>query len=235
MLTQFDFHNCPEQPRLGPICYAETVAITLVIADDHPVVLDGLTHLFDSEDFSVVGQCTNGEEALAAIRKLQPAVAVVDIRMPGRTGMDVLRVTRAERIPTKVALLTAELSDDEVLEAVRIGAAAILLKESAPKQLVDAVRAVAAGRTHVDPQMLHRALDRSIRLEDGVRQVARVLTPREVEVVRLVATGLRNREIAESLSISEGTVKLHLHSIYEKLGVSGRVELTLYARDHSLV
>jgi DNA-binding NarL/FixJ family response regulator len=234
ILSTFQERALPRDSR--PICYAATVPITLVIADDHPVVLDGLAHLFaDCDDFVVVAQCRDGEEALLAIRKHKPDVAVVDIRMPRRNGMEVLRTTRSERISTRVALLTAELTDDEVLDAVRVGAAAILLKESASKQLIDAVRIVAAGGTHVDPQMLHRALDRSVRMGEGAREVARVLTPRELEVVRLVAKGLRNREIAEQLSISEGTVKLHLHSIYEKLKVSGRVELTLYARDHSLV
>jgi DNA-binding NarL/FixJ family response regulator len=109
-----------------------------------------------------------------------------------------------------------------------------VLKETAPRRVVLAVRVVAAGDQLLDEQAVRRALDRLLRRESGVAAARRVLTAREIEIVRMVATGMRNKAIAERLSITEGTVKIHLHSIYEKLGVTGRVELTLYAQEKSL-
>jgi len=109
-----------------------------------------------------------------------------------------------------------------------------VLKETAPRTLLQAVRAAANGEQTLDDRSVRRALDQMLRREAGVAAARRVLTARELEVVRMVAKGMRNRQIGEALSISEGTVKIHLHSIYEKLGISGRVELMLYAREHAL-
>jgi len=211
------------------------VPIRVVVADDHPIVLEGLSQLFALEkEFEVVERCHDGEEALRAVARLQPDVLVLDVRMPGRDGMEVLRELAAQKSPTHVVLLTAEINDNEVLEAVRLGVCAIVLKETASQTLVKAARAASRGEQTLDDRSLRRALDHLLRREAGAAAVRQMLTPREVDVVRMVATGLRNKQIAEALSISEGTVKIHLHSIYAKLGVSGRVELILYARDHAL-
>jgi len=208
----------------------------LIIADDHPIVLDGLVQLFAAEkDFDVVVRCSTGDEALAALRRVRPEVAVLDIRMPGVNGLELLRHVYNERLPTRVVLLTAEISDEAVVEAVRLGVAGIVLKEMAPRILVQSVRAVASGEKWLDDGAMRRALDKMLRKEAGLADAVRILTPRELEVVRMVATGLRNKQIAERLNITEGTVKIHLHSIYQKLGVTGRVELSIYARDKSLV
>jgi len=208
----------------------------LVVADDHPIVLDGLVQLFAAEkDFDVVVRCSSGDEALMALRRVRPDVAVLDIRMPGVTGIELLRHVHDEALPTRVVLLTAEIGDEAVVEAVRLGVAGIVLKEMAPRVLVQSVRAVAAGEKWLDDGAMRRALDKMMRREAGLADAVRMLTPREVEVVRMVATGLRNKQIADRLTITEGTVKIHLHSIYQKLGVSGRVELSIYARDKSLV
>lgn len=209
--------------------------IRILIADDHPIVLDALAQLFALENgIEVVARCGNGEEALHLTRTLHPDVAVLDIRMPHRDGVEVLRAIRSESLPTRVVLLTAAMTDDEVAEAVRLGVGAIVLKETAPRRVVHAVRVVAAGEQLLDEQAVRRALDRLMHRESGVAAARRVLTAREIEIVRMVATGMRNKAIAERLSITEGTVKIHLHSIYEKLGVNGRVELTLYAQEKSL-
>lgn len=209
--------------------------IRIVLADDHPIVLEGLAQLFAAEtDFEVVGRCADGAEALAAVDRLKPDVAVVDVRMPRVNGLAVLRELAAKKSPVRVVLLTAEITNTEVLEAVRLGVSAIVLKEKASQTLLDAARAASRGEQTLDDRSVRGALDHLLRREAGVAAARRVLTPRELDIVRMVATGQRNKQIAETLSITEGTVKIHLHSIYGKLGVSGRVELILYAREHAL-
>jgi DNA-binding NarL/FixJ family response regulator len=211
------------------------VPIRVIVADDHPIVLEGLSQLFTLEkDFQVVDQCSGGREALDAVLRLKPDVLVLDVRMPRVDGLAVLRELAARKSRTRVVLLTAEINDNEVLEAVRLGVSAIVLKETASQTLVQAARAARRGEQTLDDRSVRRALDHLLRREAGVAAARRVLTARELEIVRMVATGLRNKQIGDALSISEGTVKIHLHSIYAKLGVSGRVELTLYAREHSL-
>ena len=209
--------------------------IRVIVADDHPIVLEGLSQLFTIEkDFKVVEQCSSGAEALDAVQRLKPDVLVLDVRMPKVDGLTVLRELAARKSPTRVVLLTAEINDNEVLEAVRLGVSSIVLKETASQMLLQAARAASRGEQMLDDRSVRRALDHLLRREAGVAAARRVLTPRELEIVRMVATGLRNKQIGEALSISEGTVKIHLHSIYGKLGVSGRVELMLYAREHAL-
>lgn len=210
--------------------------IRIVIADDHPIVLDGLSQLFALEsDVEVVARCPNGEEALKSVEHLKPDVLVLDVRMPVRDGISVLRELVARKSATRVVLLTAEMNDNDVLDAVRLGVCAIVLKERAPQTLLQAVRAAARGEQTLDDRTVRGALDHLLRREAGVAAARRVLTPRELDIVGMVARGLRNKQIAEALSISEGTVKIHLHSAYAKLGVNGRMELMLYAREHSLV
>jgi DNA-binding NarL/FixJ family response regulator len=155
--------------------------------------------------------------------------------MPRVTGLGILRAVVEERIPTRVILLTAEISDDDVVEAVRLGVAGMVLKETASRQMLAVLSKVAAGETSLDQKVVRRAVDKLLRAKAGVMQAERVLTNREIEIVRLVATGLRNKQIADQLSITEGTVKIHLHTIFEKLGVSSRVELSNYARERSLL
>lgn len=210
--------------------------IRLVLADDHPIVLDGLENLFRLEpDFRVVARCVNGEECLAAVRRYEPDVLILDIRMPRLDGLAVLRELRREKHPVKVVLLATALEEEEVLEALRLGVRGMLLKELAPQMVVQCVRKVHAGGQWVEKQAFGRALDTLLRREAGEREAASVLTPREIEMVGMVARGLRNKEMSQRLSISEGTVKIHLHNIYRKLKVENRVELILYAQAKRLV
>jgi DNA-binding NarL/FixJ family response regulator len=207
-----------------------------VLADDHPIVLDGLEQLFAVEsDFEVVARCRNGDETLEAVRRLRPDVLVLDVRMPGIDGLSVLQQLEGAGLPTRVVLLTAAVGDEQLVEALRLGARAVVLKESAPRLLVEAVREVHAGGEWLEKGLVGRALRRLMDRESGLREAIRALTTRELEIARLVAEGLRNRAIGERLFISEGTVKIHLHRIYEKLGVDGRLELALYAREKGLV
>jgi len=210
--------------------------ITLVIADDHPLILDGMENLFRLEkDFKVVARCLDGEETVKAVRKHKPDVLVLDIRMPGTDGLSVLRQMKKEKLSTRVVLLTAALGEDEVAEAVRLGVRGLVLKEMAPKLLVQCIRQVHAGELWLEKRSVTSALEKLLQREAGQREVTLLLTPREIEIVKQVAAGLRNTEIAKKLFISEGTVKMHLHNIYQKLGVDSRTKLTRYAQEKGLV
>ena len=212
--------------------------IRVILADDHAIVLNGLQRLFDSDGrFSVVECCRDGDQALRAVREHQPDVLVLDMRMPGLTGLEVLRDLGATPppLPCRTVLLTAAITDDEVLEAVRLGAQGVVLKESDPETLLECVRRVHAGEQWIDRETMTRAVERATHREQSAREAGRILTPREMEIVQMVAQGLRNRSIGERLSISEGTVKIHLHNIYEKVKVSGRLELVLWAQERGLV
>jgi DNA-binding NarL/FixJ family response regulator len=212
------------------------VLIRIALADDHPIVLQGLQQLFERHaDFEVVCCCTTGNAALIGVRTHRPDVLVLDLRMPEGSGLDVLRAIAADKLECRTVLLTATVSDDEVVEAVRLGARGLILKESPPEALVDCVRRVFRGEQWLERETLARAFRRALDREAATRDAADALTPREIEIVRMVAQGLRNRAIAERLSISEGTVKVHLHNIYEKFAVDGRIELLLSARNKGLI
>jgi DNA-binding NarL/FixJ family response regulator len=218
--------------RLGGI----PMPIRLVLADDHPLILGGLTHLLHREpDCEVLACCRDGEETLSTVRQHRPDVLILDIRMPKQNGLAVLRALRQEQLPTRVLVLTAGLNDDEILEALRLGVEGVVLKEMAPQLLVQCVRKVYAGDPWVERQSIGGALEKLLQREAGVQELTTVLTPRELEVVRLVASGLRNKEIADRLCISEGTVKVHLHKSYEKLQVGSRLALLRYAQAKGLL
>ena len=206
--------------------------IRLVLADDHRIILEGLEQLFRRErDFQVLATCTNGADALVAVRHHKPDVLVLDYQMPHGDGLSTLKSVRGENLHTRVVLLTATMDEDDVLDAMQAGVHGLVLKESAAVNLVNCVRRVSAGHRVLDEAMVNRALDRMAQRQD----VSNTLSARETEIVKMVAAGLRNKEIAGKLAIGEGTVKSHLHTIYEKLGVHGRVELTLYAQERGIV
>ena len=210
--------------------------IRLVLADDHPIVLNGLAQLFQLEaDFEVLALCPDGEQALQAVRRHRPDLLILDLKMPVKDGLAVLREIRAEGASPHVILLTAALDDSEVFEAVRLGVDGVVLKETAPDVLLRAVRQVHAGGQWLEKRSVGQALQRTFDREADARGVAAVLTPRELEIARMVASGLRNKEISDRLHISEGTVKIHLHNIYDKLKVPGRLELAFYLQKKGLV
>ena len=210
--------------------------ITLVVADDHPLILDGIENLVQLEkDFQLVARCSDGEGALRAVRAHRPDVLVLDVRMPARDGLEVLRELKKDKLPTRVVLLTAAVDENELAEAVRLGVRGLVLKELAPKLLVQCIRQVHAGELWLERRAVTTALEKLVHREAGRKEISRLLTPREVEIVHQVAAGLRNREIAQRLFIGEGTVKIHLHNIYQKLGVDSRLKLTRYAQDKGLL
>jgi DNA-binding NarL/FixJ family response regulator len=211
------------------------MATRLVIADDHPIVLQGLQRLFESQaDFEVIGSAPNGEEAIAVVRRLQPDVLLVDLKMPGTSGLDVLKALKEGGSRCRTVLLTAAASDQQVIDALQLGAMGIVLKESDSDTLLECLRRVHAGEQWLDKDSSARAFVHMMRREKAADDVRKVLTPREVEISTMVVQGLRNKAIAERLFISEGTVKIHLHNIYEKLGIDGRLELVLYAQQQGL-
>jgi DNA-binding NarL/FixJ family response regulator len=219
-----------------PKASSERRHISVVIADDHPIVLAGLETLLRREpDISVVDRCTDGVETVRAVKKHSPDVLILDLRMPRADGLAVLQQMHEERATTKVIILAAVIEDDVLLEAIRLGARGVVLKETAPKYLVNCVREVHAGRQWYEQRALVDAMDRFVRRQVASKEMTSVLSRREVDVVRAVAQGLRNREIAERLGIAEGTVKLHLHTIYTKLGVDGRTALIVKLNDKSFV
>ncbi len=210
--------------------------ISLVLADNQPILLDGLEQLFErAQDFKILARCTDGEEALRLVRKHRPDVLLLDLRLPGKDGLSILREVKKEKLPTHVVLLTAAVDEGQVLEAIRLGVRGVVLKEMAPHLLVQCIRKVYAGEQWLEKQSVGRLLEKLLQRETAARQFALDLTPREIEIVRLVARGLRNKSIAERLSVKEGTVKIHLHNVYEKLHVDGRLELTLYAQSKGFV
>jgi len=208
------------------------VSIRVVLVDDHPIVLQGLEHLFARQPDIEVAACCSTVEAGVTAARTRPDIVVLDLRMPDGGGLALIDTIAAEKLETKTVVLTAAISDEEVAQALQKGAAGLVLKESSPDQLLECVRRVHAGERWLDPEAMSRVGGASSQEPDDR---AASLTAREREVVRMIASGLRNRDIGERLSISENTVKVHLHNIYEKLGVEGRMELLLLAQELKLV
>ena len=212
------------------------MSIRLVLADDHPFILDALEGLFRlEEDIEVVARCSDGLQALEAVERLEPDVLILDLRMPIADGLHVLRRLHELGSRTWVVLLAGSVEDRELVECLRLGVRGVVLKEMAPRKLVQCVRKVYAGDVWVENRSMTRAVDLMLLREAGARDSAAHLTPREIEVVQMVAAGHRNKEIARRLTLTEGTVKVHLHHIYAKLGVDGRLELLRYAEERGLV
>jgi DNA-binding NarL/FixJ family response regulator len=211
------------------------ISIGLVLADDHPIVIEGLEELFRREGgFEVLDRCRNGEETLAAVRKHSPDVLVLDLHLPGQDGPVVLAQMSEEKLSTLIVLFTAVADEMAILDALRLGTKGVVLKEMAPRLLVQCVRRVHAGGHWVERRSAGAVMEKLIRREAGTRELGHVLTPREISVMTLVAGGLRNKEVAAQLHIAEGTVKLHLHNIYDKLEVRGRGPLAQLAKRKGL-
>lgn len=212
------------------------MAIRLALADDHPLILDAVENLFRLEpDFEIIARCRDGDEALKVVRQQQPDLLLLDIRMPKINGLQVLREMQQLQLQTRVVVLTATLEDDEVFEAIRLGVQGIMLKDMAPEMLIQCLRQVHAGEQWMERHAIKRAFDKLLQREAGERELRSVLTPRELDIVRMAVKGLRNKEIAQKLFISEGTVKIHLHNIYDKLQINSRLELFRYVQDKGII
>jgi two-component system nitrate/nitrite response regulator NarL len=205
-------------------------SVSIVIVDDHPVVLRGITMLLNEyKTFHVVGICQNGAEAIDAVRTLKPDIALLDMKMPILNGLQVLKVLVAENLPTRVIFLSASLTDEDIVAATAGGAYGIILKESAPDLLLTCLRAVAAGDKWLPAELVDGAMERTQAQRAQIAKISQLLTPREIEIMLRVADGLTNSQVGRQLNISEGTVKIHLHSIYQKVQVSNRTSLANFA------
>ena len=207
----------------------------LVLADDHRLVLEALELLLGrEEEFEVVATCVDGREALAAVRRYQPDILVLDLGMPHLDGIGVLRELASANDATRVVVLTAGADERELVEAIRLGARGVVLKEMASRLLLQCLRKVHAGEQWLEKRSVAAALESLMRRERGAAEMRGLLTPRELSILRLLAKGLRNGEIAAQLHIGEGTVKTHLHNVYRKLKVNGRLALVRVAREKGL-
>ena len=197
----------------------------ILLADDHPMIRTAIEALLRGTAFEIVGQAATGEEALQKVEQLDPDILLLDLQMPGGTGMDVLRRVRSDGQKLRVVLLTAAIDDASLIEARSLKVQGMVLKNSDPAYLLECLETVRAGRTWMDPELQGR-VDRLAESFTGERVA---LAPRERQLIRYVRRGLRNREIAQELGVTEGTVKVYLHAVFEKLGVKNRTELAIRA------
>lgn len=203
----------------------------ILVVDDHPFLRAGLRSILAESEFSVIAEAADGEQAFLAIGAHDPDIVLLDISMPAPDGIAVLEGLRRAGDRRAVVLLTAAIGDGQLLRAVQAGANGIVLKDGAEETLIDALREVAAGRTAVPRDMLERALALSLG-EGAAHDALARLSPKERSIADCVSVGMRNREIADAVGISEGTVKTYLYHIYNKLGVGNRTELAMFVRDN---
>src|SRR3954469_17579271 len=203
-------------------------AVRVLLADDHPLVLDGLQALLRSEPgMEVVAAAPDGAIALELIRAHEPPMAVLDINMPRLSGLDVLEALEQDGLATRAVFLTGSARDEQIAAAVERGAWGFLLKEHALDTLVQCLRAVAAGQRWLPEELVAPAVRRATERRAKDVQLERVLTAREYEIAGLVAQGLSNKHIARALTISEGTAKIHLNNVYQKLQIPNRTTLAV--------
>jgi two-component system, NarL family, nitrate/nitrite response regulator NarL len=218
--------------------------IRIVVADDHPIFRDGLCRLLSlEEDFEVVAQAQDGRQVLDVLQQYEPDILLLDLKMPGLDGLATLQRLQSGRNKTRVIVLTASDDKNEFVQAMKLGTSGIVLKQTATDLLIKSIRKVHAGEIWLDSHTT-AAVIRQFVAADEVPNAPQTATPRERErsplsqrereIVALVAQGFKNKEMAEKMFISEQTVKNHLHNIFDKLGVSDRLELALYAIHNNL-
>jgi DNA-binding NarL/FixJ family response regulator len=209
--------------------------IKILIADDHPVVREGLSSMLSRErDIQVVGEAENGTEAIKKAGELQPDIMLMDLRMPEVDGVEAMRQIKVKNPDMKFIVLTTYDNDEYIFKGIEVGARAYLLKDAPREELFKAIRAIYRGESLIEPTVASKVLDRLAELSRQVR-APEVLSEREVEVLMLIAKGTGNKLIATSLCIGESTVKTHIQSIFQKLGVSDRTEAVTEAIKKGIV
>lgn len=211
--------------------------IRIVIADDHPLFRDGLRNLLQiASQFEIVGEVGDGSSAVKAVRSLDPDILLLDLAMPDTSGLEALRLLAAESLRTRTILLTGSIGRLEIVQAFQLGAHGVVLKADASNLLLECIQVVAAGRYWLGSQELP---EQTAALRNALSDVSDTanrlnLSPREREIIVALADGLTNREMAERFGVTEVTIKHHLNSVFDKCGVSNRLELTLFALRHGL-
>ena len=224
---------------------ASSAKIRIVVADDHPIFRDGLCKLLAlEEDFEVVAQAQDGRQVLEVLQQYEPDILLLDLKMPGLDGLGTLQRLQAVKNKTRVIVLTASDDKNEFVQAMRLGTSGIVLKQTATDLLIKSIRRVHAGEIWLDSHTTAAVIRQFVAADEAPPQLVPAipgrererspLSQREREIVALVAQGFKNKEMAEKMFISEQTVKNHLHNIFDKLGVSDRLELALYAIHNNL-
>lgn len=207
---------------------------TVLVADDHAIVMEGLVSLLKEHAFDVVGAVGDGEKLIEAARRLRPDVIVTDLSMPGLTGLDVLMKLREERIDSRVVVLTMHNDAERATQALKAGASAFLLKESAGEELVTAIHQALQGRVYLTAAVTRAVIDRMADV-GGQATTSSELTPRQIEVLRLIVKGQRMKEIAATLKLSTRTVETHKYEMMQTLGLHSTAELVRYAIERRLI
>lgn len=212
------------------------MVIKVLIADDHAIVRAGLRTLIKAEtDLTLLGEASGGLEAIEKTHELSPDVLVLDISMPDKDGIEVIRVLKEEGEKCAVLVLTVHEDDALVREAIRSGAAGYILKHAAESELIAAIRSVYNGDLYVHPKMLRSLLKTEQKIVHEGNSLVETLTLREKEVLRLIVQGYTNKQVSEELGISVRTVEGHRGNLTDKLGIRSRVDLLRYAREHGLI
>jgi DNA-binding NarL/FixJ family response regulator len=219
---------------------APTTTIRIVVADDHPVVRFGVKNMLEREPgFEVVGEAEDGDDAITQTLELEPDILLLDLLMPRLPGLEAMRAIMTKSPRVKILLLTSTISTQQIIEALQVGARGIILKDSVASDLPKALRAVISGDYWIGGE---RVVNLVAALNELMKKAAEApekktygLTPRELEVVTCIVEGCSNKDVAKQFSISEETVKRHLSNIFDKTGVSTRLELALFAIAHKLV
>jgi two-component system nitrate/nitrite response regulator NarP len=198
----------------------------LLLADDHPMIRTAIEVLLRETSYEIVGVAASGAETLTAVERLKPDVLLLDLQMPDGTGMDVFRELKSKGGAPRMIILTAAIDDASLMEAKSLGASGMVLKSSDPAYIIECLDRVSRGGQWIDPELAERVQELSDTFGSSGRPA---LAPRERQLVRFVRQGLRNREIAKQLGVTEGTVKVYLHAVFDKLGVSNRTELAIRA------
>jgi NarL family two-component system response regulator LiaR len=209
--------------------------IRVLIADDHPIVRQGLEILINSQpDMRLVGQAADGKEALVLTKESKPDVVVMDLKMPVKNGLSAIEEIKKSDPETRVLVLTSFPDDAMVISAIQLGANGVMLKDSTPEQLLNAIRDVARGHSPLHPSVAHKLM-LEIQRSAAPAPIDPMLTDREIDVLKCMAQGLSNREIAFKLSISTRTVTTHVRNILDKLRLDNRTKAALYAVEHEIV
>ena len=212
------------------------MTIKLVVADSHPLFLLGLAQLLRSEPgFKLLATCATAEETINAVWKERPDILIVAINLPDRNGLELIKELKNSSLEIKVVILAAAIDENQTIHALCYGVKGVVLKDIPSHLLLQCLQKVAAGGMWMEKESMVHAFEKMSPREAGMRRLATILTARETEVMRCAASGLSNQQIAEQLIVREGTVKVHVHNIYRKLGFTNRVDLTLYAQKRCLL